>query len=115
MGGDGVKEKVDQIPSKIFLIKEVKKREPIGLMCIQASSYGVVKTMALSFETFFYTLINLSDDQFWLWGKILSENAVSILLYPGNIWWWLKSLSDELKNVRVENQDRQDATQAKLI
>lgn len=49
----GVKEKVDQIPSKIFLIKEVKKREPIDLMCIHASSYGVVKTMALSFETFF--------------------------------------------------------------
>ena len=43
------------------------------------------------------------------------ENAVSILLYPGNIWWWLKSLSDELRNVRVENEDRQDATWAKLI
>lgn len=46
MGGDGVKEKVNQIPSKIRLRKGVTKREPVHLMCIHANSYGRVKTRA---------------------------------------------------------------------
>lgn len=66
MGGDGVKEKVDQIPSKIFLIKEVKKREPIDLMCIQASSYGVVKNNGTIIWNFF-----LHFDKF-IWWSILT-------------------------------------------
>lgn len=62
MGEDGVKEKVDQIPSKICLKKGVTKREPVDLICIHASRYSVVTNNGTIIWNFF-----LHFDKFIRW------------------------------------------------